>query len=493
MRLRHLILAMLAGAATVLGFAPFLLFPLPLVTLAVLFGLLAGCRRAGEGFALGLAWGLGCFVAGISWLYVALHRFGGMPGPIAAACIFLFAAYLALWPALSAMAFVRLRAHRAWRDALLAGGVWVLGEWLRGWVFTGFPWLSIANSQTPPSPLAGFFPLVGVYGVGALLAMLAAGLGLMLRKGPGRLGPWCIATVLILGSGQALRSVRYTEPAGAPLRVALIQTNVEQDLKWQPERLRQWLDLNLQLVREHPADLVVLPESTLPMLADRLPPGYLEQLGAAAGGGTVVAGVFMRDTAEHIYNAAVSLGARPGQHYAKHHLVPFGEYSPPTFGWFYRLAKIPMSDQTAGAADQPMMAVADQRLALNICYEDVFGNQIRRRAGDATVLVNLSNLAWYGDSFAQPQHLQMARVRAIETGRPMLRATNTGMTAAIAPDGTVAAVLPAFTRDVLETQVQGMTGTTPYMRWGDALALALAGLMVVPSALRRGRRRRSST
>ncbi len=481
---------MLAGAATVLGFAPFLLFPLPLASLALLFGLLAGRRHAGEGFALGLAWGLGLFVAGVSWLYVALHRFGGMPGPIAAACIFLFAAYLALWPALAGALFVRLRSGRAWRDALMGGGVWALTEYLRGWVFTGFPWLSIAYSQTPPSPLAGYFPFVGVVGVGAVLAMLAAGLGIMLRKGPGRLMPWVMATVLVLAGGLMLRGQRFTEAAGEPLSVALVQTNVEQDLKWQPARTRDWLELNLRLVRSHPASLVVLPESTLPMLAAYLPEGYLTQLGAAAASrhGTVIAGVFTRDADQHIYNAAISLGEHGGQRYAKHHLVPFGEYSPPTFGWFYKLANIPMSDQTPGGADQPVMTVGDQRLALNICYEDVFGDAIRRRANDATILVNLSNLAWYGDSFAQPQHLQMARVRAIETGRPMLRSTNTGMTAAIAADGSIAGVLPAFTRDVLEVEVQGMRGQTPYMRWGDAVALGMAGVMLLPALIRRRRR-----
>jgi len=486
-RLRHPILALLAGAATVLGFAPFQLFPLPLVTLALLFGLLAGRHRMGEGFAIGLAWGLGFFVAGVSWLYVALNRFGGMPGPIAAAAIFLFALYLAVWPALAGAAFVKLRSGRAWRDALMAGGVWMLFEWLRGWVFTGFPWLSIAYSQTPPSPMAGYFPYLGVYGTGALMVALAAGLGLMIRKGAGRLGPWIFASVMLLGAGAVLRGQSFTTPAGEPLEVALVQTNVQQDLKWQPQRLRDWLDLNLNLVRTHPAALVVLPESTLPMLADRLPEGYLARLGAAAGpDAMVIAGVFTRDDT-HIYNTALGLSGHRIQSYEKHHLVPFGEYSPPTFGWFYKLANIPLSDQTPGAPDQPMMIVGDQKLALNICYEDVFGEQIRRRAGEATILVNLSNLAWYGDSFAQPQHLQMARVRAIETGRPMLRATNTGMTAAIAPDGRVTHVLPAFTRDVLRVSVQGMSGETPYLRWGDKAALALAALMVLPVLLQRRR------
>ena len=474
---------MLAGAASVLAFAPFQLFPAAIVSLAVLFGLLARAARSGDGFALGLSWGLGAFVAGISWLYVALNRFGGMPGAIAALCIFLFAVYLALWPALASAAFVRLKSGRAWRDALLGGGLWALTEWLRGWVLTGFPWLAIGYSQTPPSPLAGFFPLVGVYGVGALVAMLAAGLGVMLPRGPGRLMPWGVACALVLGGGLWLRGQTWTVPAGAPVSVALVQTAIEQDLKWQPLRLREWLDLNLRLVREHPAQIVVLPESSVPMLAERLPEDYLPQLAASAarGGGDAIVGLFTRDAEGHIFNAAQSLGASPSQRYAKQHLVPFGEYSPPAFDWFYTLAKIPMSDQTRGAPDQPLMQLAGQRLALNICYEDAFGSEIRRRARDATVLVNLSNLAWYGDSFAQPQHLQIARVRAMETGRPMLRATNTGMTAAIGPTGRVDGVLPPFERGVLRVDVQGMTGETPYLRWGDGLALGLAALCLVPA------------
>ncbi len=490
MRLRYVLAAMVAGAVSVFGFAPFQLFPLPVVTLAVLFGLLAHRRRAGDGFVLGFAWGLGFFVAGISWLYVALNRFGGMPGAIAALCVFLFAVYLALWPAIASAAFVRFKSRRVWRNALLAGGLWILTEWLRGWLLTGFPWLSIGYSQTPPSPLAGFIPIVGVFGVSGLVVMIAAGLGMMAPRGAHRMMPWTLATLIVLVGGFWLRGQTWTQPSGEPLSVALVQTNIEQNLKWERARMRQWLDLNDQLVRGAKARLVVLPESTLPMLAEQLPEGYLAKIGAAlsARGSDAIVGVFMRDAEGHIYNAALSLGASETQRYAKQHLVPFGEYSPPSFDWFYRVANIPMSDQTSGSADQALMSFDDQRLALNICYEDAFGNEIRRRAIDATILVNLSNLAWYGDSFAQPQHLQIARVRALETGRPMLRATNTGMTAAIGPQGELIGVLPPFTRGVLEVSVQGMSGQTPYLRWGDAVALGCALLALLPTLMWRRNR-----
>ena len=196
-------------------------------------------------------------------------------------------------------------------------------------------------------------------------------------------------------------------------------------------------------------------------------------------------GVFRRDEAGHIYNAAISLGAAPAQYYAKQHLVPFGEYSPPLFGWFYRLAQIPMSDQTRGAPDQPPMRFGAQRVALNICYEDLFGAELARALPEATLMLNISNLAWYGDSLAQPQHLQVARVRALETGRPMLRSTNTGMTALVQPDGSVAALLPAFERGVLRVEAQGYAGLTPYARGGDWLAIGVALLIVTAAVMGR--------
>jgi apolipoprotein N-acyltransferase len=271
----------------------------------------------------------------------------------------------------------------------------------------------------------------------------------------------------------------------------------EQSMKWNPDCFARVLRLNLELVgeafRHEPAPaIVVLPETTLPALIDRLPEGYVDDLAqiAAAAQGDLILGVFTRDPAGRIFNAAISLGQAPVQHYAKHHLVPFGEYSPPLFGWFYRLVDIPMSDQSPGEAVQRAMLLGGQRVALNICYEDLFGAELIRALPQASLMLNISNLAWYGDSLAQPQHLQIARMRALETGRPMLRSTNTGMTGLIQPDGRVAALLPAFQRGISHVSVQGHEGLTPYARWGDRLVLALASLVVVLVAWR-GRRRPS--
>lgn len=481
--------AFVAGAISVLAFAPFEVFPLAVLSLFVLVWLLQRVARGRDGFLLGFAWGLGAFLAGISWLFVALNRYGGMPVPLAALAILLFSAYLALYPALAAALFVRLRAGGVLLRAALFAALWVAAEGLRGWVFTGFPWLSIGYSQTPPSPLAGWLPVLGVYGLGGLLALLAALLALAPWR---RLRVAAPAAVLIGGAliaGSGLGRVAWTQPKGEPLSVALVQTNIAQELKWQPEHVRDWLELNLRMSDVPDADLVVLPESTLPMLAEYLPDGYVETLSsrAAANGADLLFGVFLRDAQGRVFNATASLGASPSQSYAKRHLVPFGEYSPPLFGWFYELADIPMSDQTPGPPGQPPLQLAGQRIAVNICYEDLFGRELLYALPEASLMLNVSNLAWYGHSFAQPQHLQIARVRALETGRPMLRATNTGMTAVVQPDGRVSEELPQFERGVLRAEVTGYAGLTPYARWGDWLAFALAALGLAVAVIARRR------
>lgn len=496
---RRVLLALLAGGASVLAFEPFALFPLALLSLAALAWLLRAVERKRDGFWLGFAWGWGAFIAGVSWLYVALNRYGGMPAPLAGLAIALFCAYLALYPALVGAAFVRLRCAGWGRaplaGALLFGALWLCGEWLRGGVFTGFPWLAMGYSQTPPSPLAGYLPLLGVYGVGGVLAFLAGLIAFV--DGRRRATGWrpALLALAVLGVGSSLLERAWTVPSGEPIKVALVQTDFAQSLKWDPQHFAEVLQINLDLVRDEflradPPAIVVLPETTLPTLFDRLPETYVEALAGFAreAGGDLVLGVFRRDEHDNIYNSAISLGRAPQQHYAKHHLVPFGEYSPPLFGWFYRLASIPMSDQTGGGPDQPPMALAGQRVALNICYEDLFGAELIRALPQATMLLNISNLAWYGDSFAQPQHLQIARVRALESGRPMLRSTNTGMTAIVQPDGRVSAVLPAFERGVLRATVQGYVGLTPYARWGDRLALGAALCALALIGVRRARR-----
>ncbi|MBZ0142741.1 MAG: apolipoprotein N-acyltransferase [Rhodocyclaceae bacterium] len=479
--------AFLLGAASVLGFAPFLLFPIPIVALALLVRLWQGATPRVAALQ-GYAFGAGLFLAGVSWVYVSMHVFGGMPLLLAGLAAVLFCCVLALFPALAGYVFARLRRDRILADALLAAAAWTLAEWLRGWVLTGFPWLAFGYAQTPPSPLAGYTPLLGTYGVGFIAALIAALAGLTF----GRRGRWlpsgaAIATLLAAGLG--LTSIEWTQPSGKPVTVSLLQGNIEQSLKWRPERLQQSLDTYLRLARAHPAQLIVLPETALPLMLDQLPRDYVAELRRAAPGGKgdVLLGIAAQDAQGRYYNSAVGFTTEGIQAYRKSHLVPFGEFTPPAFAWTLALLQIPMSNFSPGAAVQPPLVLAGEKVAVNICYEDVFGEEIIRALPEATLLVNLSNTAWFGDSLAQPQHLQIAQMRALETGRFMLRATNTGMTAIVNPRGRVERVLAPFGEGALVGEVSGYTGATPYVRWGNAAALLLVaiGLFAPLAGLRR--------
>lgn len=473
-------LAALVGATGVLCFAPFGLFWLaPLVWLA-LFALL---RRAGsprEAALTGLSFGLGFFLAGVSWVYVSLSVFGGMPWWLAGVAAFLFCTVMAIFPTLAGWIFKRWQPAGPWRQALFFAALIAAVDWLRSWVFTGFPWLAVGYSQAPPSPLAGFAPLLGVHGL-SLLVALSGALLLRWRVGLGFL-------LLLAAGGLALQQVPWTTPVGEPVRVALIQGNIPQEMKFRPEAFLRTLSLYRELVEQNPAQLMLLPETAVPAFFDQLPPDYAESLKSVAQkhGGDLVFGT-ITGQGEHYWNSAVSLGNSPMQSYSKTHLVPFGEFIPPGFSWFMRLASIPMSSFSRGPDTQAPLAVAGQHVAVNICYEDVFGEEIIRALPQAGILANLSNTAWFGHSLAQPQHLQIARMRAVETGRPMLRATNTGMTAVIAADGSIQAILPAFTQGVLKAEVRAHQGMTPYARYGNLAFLLLAGICLLASQLPRRR------
>jgi apolipoprotein N-acyltransferase len=283
-----------------------------------------------------------------------------------------------------------------------------------------------------------------------------------------------------------MTTLRWTEPVGAPVKVALLQGNVPQDLKWSPARYAESLRIYHDLMRDHPATLTVLPETAFPAYLHQLPPEFVAAMRslAARDSGALLAGVVFGDGVRYT-NSLVRLDdtGSPPPMYSKSHLVPFGEFVPPGFDWFMRQMSIPMSGFTSGGAGQKPFVVGRQRVAANICYEDLFGEEIITALPAATVLVNASNTAWFGRSLAQPQHLAIARMRAIETGRPMLRATNTGMTAAIGADGRVLAALEPFTRGALVFEIDGRTGMTPYARLGNTAALLLMLVLALPAVV----------
>ena len=469
--------AFLGGAATVLAFAPFSLQPVAFFTLAWLIHLWihAPPRRCAW---TGFLFGLGLFGAGVSWVYVSLHYFGGMPAPVAGFATVAFCAFLALFPAVAGWLQARVPASDAVRACLLIPAVWVLYEWLLSWIFTGFPWLALGYAAAG-WPLQGFAPLGGVYAISFLTVSVAGMLWLVARRQA--TGAFAVAVIATLGAGEALRHVAWSEPLGEPVSAALVQGNIAQEMKFRPERAPHILDTYARLAEGTQARLIVFPETALPAFFHRIDPAYLARLEAAAkrNEGDLLLGVPFRRGNEY-FNSVITLGVSPRQAYHKVHLVPFGEFVPPGFRWTLELMSIPLSDFSRGARDQAPLAVAGQRIAANVCYEDVFGAEIARSLPEATLLVNLSNVAWFGDSLAPAQHLQIARLRAIETGRMHLTATNTGITAAIDRDGRVLKQLAPFTEGRLEVMAQGYSGATPYVRLRDwPIVLLALGILAV--------------
>lgn len=476
------LLAAIAGALGVLGFAPFGFFPLTIVVLAALTLLWQRAASASHAAWIGFVFGLGYFVAGVSWVYVSLHDFGAMVAPLAAVLTLAFAAILAAYPAIIGYVYYKLGARSLTATIVVLPALWVLADWIRGWLFTGFPWLALGYSQVPASPLAGYLPIVGVYGATYLVALTAT-LFVATLVATGTQRWWPLLSIVVLWfAGLGLQQVAWTTPAGPSVSVSLLQGNIAQDMKWRPDLVTPTLETYQKLATDSRARLIVMPETALPLFYHEVPPDYLAQLAAhsRSNGGDVLIGM-PEFTQSEYYNSVLSFGMAPTQTYRKSHLVPFGEYVPLKllFGWFFDVVQIPLLDFGRGGADQKPLDVAGQRVAVDICYEDVFGAEIIRQLPQATVLVNVSNVAWFGRSVAPRQHLQISQARALETGRYMLRATNTGMTAIVDERGRVVKEAPEFAQAVVNGEVQGFSGATPFVRWGNLPVIVLSSLLVL--------------
>ena len=476
------VLALAAGAVLPLAFAPFGLYPFAVASLGLLFLLWAGVspRRA---LWRGLLFGLGVNAVGVSWVYVAIHDFGHSGVPLAVFLTALFVAFLALYPAaLGYLAARFLRGSRWLRLTLLFPAGWTLMEWFRGWFLTGFPWLNVGYSQID-APLRGLAPLGGVYAVTFAVALSAGLLAALWRsERQVRIAALAGLAALWLGAGLLAR-VAWTVPSGTPLTVALVQGNVPQDSKWRPELVRYTLDLYAGLTREHLGRRLILwPEAALTAWYHEVANGYLAQLRteARAHGSDIVLGIPVLDRDQRrYYNSLVSLGERPGV-YHKRHLVPFGDFLPfeAALRGLIRFFDLPMSSFSPGPADQPLLEAAGQKLASAICYEDVFGEELIRALPQAGLLVNATNNAWYGDSFAPHQHLEMSRLRALETGRYMLRVTTNGVSAIIDERGRIRGRSPQFATHVLTGEAQVFQGATPYVRAGNGPVLVIVTLAI---------------
>jgi apolipoprotein N-acyltransferase len=476
--------ALVAGAVNVLAFAPFGAWPLQIVTLALVFRLLQRETSFRRSALIGWAYGFGWAVSGIHWLYISMHRYGGLPGWMAVLAVALLGLVLGVFAALAmgGGAWLKQRWSIASGAALLLlfPAAWTIAEWSRGWVLTGFPWVSSGYAHTS-SPLAGFAPLIGVYGVAWISALLAGCLALL----PSKKLALGVATALI-ASGFGLKAIDWTTVHGQPISVRLLQGNVPQEMKFMPEQIEATLSLYHYLITTQAADLIATPETAIPLLSSQLPPDYVGLLSdfARQSNSHLALGIPVSDGPRQYANSVIGLSpardVKPYR-YDKHHLVPFGEFIPLGARWFVDMMKIPLGDFERGAPLQAPFAVRDQWVLPNICYEDLFGEEIAAQIAasessgvpQATLLLNMSNIAWFGDSIALPQHLQVSQMRAIETGRPMLRATNTGATAVINPKGEILAQLPPFERGVLTATVQGYQGLTPYARYGNTLIVGI--------------------
>jgi len=339
-------------------------------------------------------------------------------------------------------------------------------------------------SQVPSSPLVGFLPIIGIYGLTLILTSLALILSLVLLNKDKRsklLRIGLIAAVLV--SGQLLKNIEWTEPTGKPISISLVQGNIAQDIKWQKETVTQTLQTYQKLIQKTKGQIILLPETALPLLAEYIPETFKKSvlLHASKVQGHVLIGAIERQDAKY-FNVVLNLDGNSSQVYRKFHLVPFGEFIPLKFIFQYiytHYLNMPMNDLSRGSNRQEPMAIENQKIAFNICYEDVFGEEIIQALPSATILANVSNDAWYGRSIAAYQHLQFSQARAIETGRMLIRATNTGATAIIDEHGIVKEILPAFTEGILEADVQGFKNTTPYVFFGNwpVITLCLIALL----------------
>lgn len=491
-----LLAAVLAGASSLLSFEPFGWWPVQFVALAWLFyqvGMGSSVRRA---TLLGWAFGFGWSVAGMHWLYIFMTRFAHLPAVLGVIGVILLGLYMGLFGAFAAGGATWLR--RRWSLPVAAFLLlvlpvgWGVSEWMRGWVFTGFPWAASGYAHAD-APLAGYAPLIGVYGIGVLVAVCASCLVMLTQRH--RMQALALLGVVLV-AGALLRQVAWTHPSGQPITVRLLQGNIPQDRKFDLAFLTSILERYQGLITAAPADLVATPETAIPVFPHNLPEGYLDGLQryATANNSTLAIGMPLLDGPGKYSNSLVTLSPQPQSYrYDKAHLVPFGEFIPPGFRWFTDMLNIPLNDATRGAEVQAPFAVKDQLVLPNICYEDVFGEEIaknlRSAPRPATMLLNVSNLSWYGQSTAIPQHLQISRMRSLETGRPMLRATNDGATAVIDGRGNVSAVLPFYESGVLAARVQGMAGDTPYIRVGNLGFLGLGALALLAAWFAgRGRR-----
>ncbi len=479
-----LFLSVVAGALTTLAIPPFNFPWLSIVTLAAFAYILHQQHTKKQLLSHAFLFGLGFFGTGVSWVFVSIHEFGAAPVPLA---VLMTSAFVATIAIAFALPFILLNFFKAseWRLLLGFPVVWVLSEWLRGWIFTGFPWLYVGYSQLS-TPLVGWAPIGGVLFISLLTAFTGSMIANACLKSS-QLNPKLLSALVVIifwSEGKALTDVDWTDPAGEEISVGLIQPNISQSLKWSPEYRQPTLDILSSLSDDlWDNDLVVWPEAAIPDVYSGSQDFLDTMHQKASDTNTALITGILYDDQQKYFNSLLGLGEASGL-YFKQRLVPFGEYVPleSMLRGLIDFFDLPASIISIGPENQPAIQMNQYHIASAICYEIVYPSLIAELAKDSHFIITVSNDAWFGESIGPLQHFHMARMRAIETGRYVIRSTNNGVSAIIAPNGEVTAQSDQFIKTSLEGTVTPMQGNTPYLIWKDYLTLAflllLTGLFI---------------
>ncbi|MDC0611588.1 apolipoprotein N-acyltransferase [Vibrio sp.] len=491
-RYQRPILAVLLGASAPLSFAPYSYWPVIFISLAGLL-LLIHNRPAKSSFKLSFLWALAYFGVGISWVHVSIDTFGGVPKFISYSLMLLLSAYLALYPALFGWAVNRFFTKSLFVKLIVAGpALWLINEWLRGWVFTGFPWLWVGYSQIDSS-FSSYAPIGGVELISYIIALGAGALAYAILS---RKPVWIALPLVLWSGGYLLQKVDWVKPNSEKTTFALIQGNIDQAIKWKPSERWPTIIKYAELTQKNwDADIIIWPEAAIPAFEYQIP-SFLSDLDSSARESNTgfITGILNRTDSNALYNSVLTLGEGAehpyrldiNHRYHKHHLLPFGEFVP-FEKWLRPIAplfNLPMSAFSEGAYIQPNLNVNGRRFVSALCYEIAFGEQVRANTTDQTdFILTLSNDAWFGHSNGPLQHMEIARMRALELGKPLIRVTNNGVTAITDDKGHVIKQLPQFETAVLKATVTSSTGSTPYRMFGSIPLYLWAGLLLIVALL----------
>lgn len=493
--IRYMLMA-LAGILFTLGFSPYDYSLIPMLTLAVAF-MPTRTLDAKAAAKNGFAFGLGLFGAGVSWVYVSIHEFGAASPPLAGFLTLLFVAGISLLlivPPFALYGWLNQKKQKLppWQQAIMFASIWVLFEWVRSWILSGFPWL-LTGYALMDTPFEALAPVTGIYGLSLMMALTACLCSVLII--PLNRKPAIVATLVSLlpwGAAFMLGNVQWTQPTGK-LEFSAIQGNIPQDMKWDPGFIQTTVNTYTDLSStEWDKDLVIWSENAIPVLYNQSK-NFIDQLDrkAKSQSSTLILGMPVDDQSgdrTRYYNSVIALGQGSGR-YDKQKLVPFGEYVPleSVLRGLIDFFDLPMSQFSRGSSNQSLLKAGDSVIAPYICYEVVYPDFAASLARESDLLLTISNDTWFGDSIGPIQHFQMARMRALETGRYLIRATNDGITALIDDKGKVVETIPRFEKGVLSGTAVTMTGITPFMRFGSWPTLLLCLLLIIAPLVSRRR------